>query len=108
MEYWVEQACQSIRGKQRGVARIQLLPLLKPPVKPSSKRPQHATSKPPQQDKDISANIYKQQAETEKVVHEKYKHVLKVNAQQVARKNAEAWRSFFSLIKEKREGLFCS
>jgi putative transposase len=42
------------------------------------------------------------------VVHEKYKHVLKVNAQQVARKNAEAWRSFFSLIKEKREGLFCS
>jgi transposase len=27
--------------------------------------------------------------------------VLKVNAQQVARKNAEDWRSFFSLIKEK-------
>jgi putative transposase len=42
--------------------------------------------------------------ETEKVVYEKYKHVLKVNAQQVARKNAEAWRSFFSLIEEKREG----
>ncbi|MCG2880038.1 MAG: hypothetical protein L7G96_01790 [Vulcanisaeta sp.] len=42
-------------------------------------------------------------AETEKKVYEKYKHVLKVNAQQVARKNAEDWRSFFSLIKEKRE-----
>jgi putative transposase len=42
-------------------------------------------------------------AETEKEVYEKYKHVLKVNAQQVARKNAEDWRSFFSLIKEKRE-----
>jgi transposase len=43
-------------------------------------------------------------AETEKEVYEKYKHVLKVNAQQVARKNAEDWRSFFSLIREKREG----
>jgi putative transposase len=43
-------------------------------------------------------------AETEKEVYEKYKQVLKVNAQQVARKNAEDWRSFFSLIKEKREG----
>jgi putative transposase len=41
---------------------------------------------------------------TEKEVYEKYKHVLKVNAQQVARKNAEGWRGFFSLIKEKREG----
>lgn len=41
---------------------------------------------------------------TEKEVYEKYKHVLKVNAQQVARKNAEIWRSFFSLIKEKKEG----
>jgi len=41
---------------------------------------------------------------TEKEVYEKYKHVLKVNAQQVARKNAEDWRSFFSLIKEKKEG----
>ena len=30
--------------------------------------------------------------------------MLKVNAQQVARKNAEDWRSFFSLIKEKKEG----
>ena len=41
---------------------------------------------------------------TEKEVYEKYKHVLKVNAQQVARKNAEIWRSFFSLIKERKEG----
>ena len=41
---------------------------------------------------------------TEKEVYEKYRHVLKVNAQQVARKNAEDWRSFFSLIKEKKEG----
>jgi Transposase and inactivated derivatives len=40
----------------------------------------------------------------EKEVYEKYKHVLKVNAQQVARKNAEDWRSFFSLIKKKKEG----
>jgi len=43
-------------------------------------------------------------AKTEKEVYEKYKHVLKVNARQVARKNAEAWRSFFSLIREEREG----
>ena len=43
-------------------------------------------------------------ARTEKEVYEKYKHVLKVNAQQVARKNAEAWRDFFSLVKEKKEG----
>jgi len=42
-------------------------------------------------------------AKTEKEVYEKYKHVLKVNAQQVARKNAEEWRSFFSLIKAKGE-----
>ena len=41
---------------------------------------------------------------TEKEVYEKYKHMLKVNAQQVARKNAEDWRSFFSLIEEKKEG----
>ena len=41
---------------------------------------------------------------TDKEVYEKYKQVLKVNAQQVARKNAEDWRSFFSLIKEKKEG----
>jgi len=43
-------------------------------------------------------------AETEKEVYAKYKHVLKVNVQQVARKNAENWKSFFSLIKEKKEG----
>jgi transposase len=43
-------------------------------------------------------------AKSEKEVYEKYKHALKVNAQQVARKNAEAWRSFFSLIKAKKEG----
>jgi putative transposase len=40
-------------------------------------------------------------AASEKKVYGKYKHVLKVNAQQVARKNAEDWRSFFSLIKDK-------
>jgi putative transposase len=43
-------------------------------------------------------------AASEKKVYEKYKHVLKVNAQQVARKNAEDWRSFFSLLKDKKEG----
>ena len=43
-------------------------------------------------------------AASEKKVYEKYKHVLKVNAQQVARKNAESWRTFFALIKEKKEG----
>jgi len=31
-------------------------------------------------------------------------NMLKVNAQQVARKNAEDWRSFFSLIEEKKGG----
>jgi len=41
-------------------------------------------------------------AKSEKEVYEKYKNLLKVNAQQVARKNAENWRSFFSLIEEKR------
>ena len=41
---------------------------------------------------------------TEKEAYEKYKHALRVNASQVARKNAEAWRSFFSLIREGREG----
>ncbi|MGC9136756.1 RNA-guided endonuclease InsQ/TnpB family protein, partial [Caldivirga sp.] len=41
---------------------------------------------------------------TEKEVYKKYKQVLKVNAQQVARKNAEDWGSFFSLIHEKRDG----
>jgi putative transposase len=42
-------------------------------------------------------------AKSEKEVYEKYKGVLKVNAQQVARKNAENWKSFFSLIEEKKE-----
>ena len=41
---------------------------------------------------------------TEKAVYAKYKEILKVNSQQVERKNAEAWRGFFSLIKEKRRG----
>lgn len=41
---------------------------------------------------------------TKKLVYEKYKQVLKVNAQQVARKNAEAWRLFFSLLKLKKKG----
>ncbi|QGA54569.1 transposase [Sulfolobus sp. E5-1-F] len=40
---------------------------------------------------------------TEKETYEKFKQILKVNAQQVTRKNTEAWRSFFSLIKEKRQ-----
>jgi len=40
---------------------------------------------------------------TEKVVYQRYKQVLKVNAQQVARKNAEDWRGFFSLVKEKKD-----
>jgi putative transposase len=39
-------------------------------------------------------------------VYWRYKNVLKVNAQQVARKNAESWRSFFSLIEEKKGGKF--
>nr|WP_020936650.1 RNA-guided endonuclease TnpB family protein [Saccharolobus solfataricus]CDF66452.1 OrfB protein,IS605 family [Saccharolobus solfataricus P2] len=43
-------------------------------------------------------------SKTEKDVYEKYKQILKVNTQQVARKNAESWRSFFSLIEEKKEG----
>jgi len=41
---------------------------------------------------------------TEKLVYEKYKRVLKVNAQQVARKNAEAWRSLFKNLRLKKEG----
>jgi putative transposase len=43
-------------------------------------------------------------ANTDKEVYEKYKHVLKVSAQQVARKNAEAWNTFFTQIKEKKGG----
>ncbi|BAB59608.1 hypothetical protein [Thermoplasma volcanium GSS1] len=41
-------------------------------------------------------------SKTEKEVYEKYKQILKVNTQQVARKNAESWRSFFSLVEEKK------
>ena len=41
---------------------------------------------------------------TEKLIYEKYKSILKVNAQQVARKNAEAWRSFFKNLKLRKEG----
>jgi len=41
---------------------------------------------------------------TEKIVYYKYRDVLKVNAQQVARKNAEAWKSFFKNLKLKKEG----
>ena len=41
---------------------------------------------------------------SEKTVYSKYKTVLKVNAGQVARKNAEDWRSFFALIEMKKEG----
>jgi putative transposase len=41
--------------------------------------------------------------ETEKEVYHKYKKILKVNASQACRKNAEAWSSFFELTKEKKE-----
>ena len=37
------------------------------------------------------------------MIYEKYKHILKVNAQQVSRKNTEAWKSFFKLLKLKKE-----
>jgi len=41
---------------------------------------------------------------TEKIVYEKYKHEIgSATVQQICRKNAEAWRSFFSLIKKRRE-----
>jgi putative transposase len=36
--------------------------------------------------------------------YERYKNVLGVNAQAVLQKNNEAWSSFFSLLKRKREG----
>ncbi|MFP3293022.1 MAG: transposase [Nitrososphaeria archaeon] len=36
--------------------------------------------------------------------YEKYRSALGVNAQQVLNKNNEAWNSFFSLLKRKREG----
>ncbi|MFP3262610.1 MAG: transposase [Nitrososphaeria archaeon] len=42
---------------------------------------------------------------TEKIVYEKYKAVLYgANVQQVTRKNASAWKSFFELSKKKKEG----
>jgi transposase len=42
---------------------------------------------------------------TEKVVYEKYKAVLHgANVQQVTRKNASAWKSFFELNKKKKGG----
>jgi len=41
---------------------------------------------------------------TEKVVYEKYrKEIGSATVQQICRKNAEAWRSFFSLIKKSKE-----
>ncbi|AGT34154.1 transposase [Thermococcus litoralis DSM 5473] len=41
---------------------------------------------------------------TEKIVYEKYKKEIgSATVQQICRKNAEAWRSFFSLIKKKKE-----
>jgi len=40
---------------------------------------------------------------TEKIVYEKYKAVLYgANVQQVTRKNASAWKSFFELSKKKK------
>jgi len=44
-------------------------------------------------------------AKTEKIVYEKHKAVLHgANVQQVTRKNASAWKSFFELSKKKKEG----
>ncbi|ALM74064.1 transposase [Thermococcus barophilus] len=41
---------------------------------------------------------------SEKIVYEKYKREIgSATVQQICRKNAEAWRSFFSLIKKKKE-----
>jgi len=42
--------------------------------------------------------------ETRDKYYEKYKSTLGVNAQAVMQKNNEAWNSFFSLLKLKREG----
>jgi len=42
--------------------------------------------------------------ETGKEVYHKYKKILKVNASQAYRKNAEAWSSFFEQTKKKKEG----
>ncbi|ACS90984.1 RNA-guided endonuclease InsQ/TnpB family protein [Thermococcus sibiricus] len=42
---------------------------------------------------------------TEKIVYEEFKaEIGSATVQQIARKNAEAWRSFFSLIRAKRNG----
>jgi len=44
-------------------------------------------------------------SKTEKIVYEKFKYILHgANVQQVARKNAFAWKSFFTLSKKKKEG----
>jgi len=44
-------------------------------------------------------------AKTEKIVYEKYKSALHgANVEQVTRKNAGAWKSFFKLSKKKKEG----
>ena len=41
---------------------------------------------------------------TEKAVYEKYKREIgSATVQQLCRKNAEAWRSFFTLIKKRKE-----
>jgi len=40
---------------------------------------------------------------TEKEVYEKYKYMLKANSQVISRKNSEAWKSFFSLVRKKNE-----
>ena len=42
---------------------------------------------------------------TGKIVYEKFKAILHgANVQQVTRKNASAWKSFFELSKKKKEG----
>ncbi len=42
---------------------------------------------------------------TEKIVYEEYKKEIgSATVQQIARKNAEAWRSFFTLLRKKRNG----
>jgi len=44
-------------------------------------------------------------AKTEKIVYEKFKAALHwANIEQVTRKNASAWKSFFTLSKKKKEG----
>jgi len=42
---------------------------------------------------------------TEKTIYEEFKRKIgSATVQQIARKNAEAWRSFFSLLRKKRNG----